>query len=298
MNKELDLLKKFGKSFYWAGRLLPKYYLKRCSELYSLCRKLDDIADDNSNLNSLKYLNENLNYLKSNNYKKLEENNIYIPSFLKNNKVAKKQIINLFNGLIFDQRLVRIKNEKELINYCYQVAGTVGVLMCIALECKNKKAYYFAVDLGIAMQLTNIARDLLEDAKLDRRYIPACFLDNLSEKILSVSNNKNNLENNKLKESLKKILDLSEYYYKSGNSGLVFLSPKIRISITIASNIYREIGNKLKKNGYKWYKGRIFTTKFEKIKLTVISLLKLKIGFRPQIPIHNRKLHVNLKKIL
>ena len=161
MSNYLEILRQNGKSFYWAGKLLPKKYLTRCAELYSFCRLLDDIADTKTKDKNLIKLNYILDLFKKNDYKKLEENDIYVPSYLKNCKLAKSKIIDLIHGLIFDQKLVRIKSEKELILYCYRVAGTVGVLMCIALECKNKNSFNFATDLGIAMQLTNILRDIL-----------------------------------------------------------------------------------------------------------------------------------------
>ena len=149
------------------------------------------------------------------------------------------------------------------------------------------------------MQLTNISRDLLEDAQLNRRYIPATFLDNLTpKKIIFLSKNQNKLLDLKLRKSLKKILDISEDYYKSGNSGLVFLSLKVRISITIASNVYREIGNKLEKSGFNWCQGRVYTTMFDKIKLTIITLLNIILHYKNDTPIHNKKLNINLKEIL
>ena len=85
-----------------------------------------------------------------------------------------------------------IKEETDLICYSYQVAGTVGVMMCDALQCHNEKAKLFAIDLGIAMQLTNIARDVLEDAKMGRRYLPGSWVNQASpeEIVLASKNNR------------------------------------------------------------------------------------------------------------
>ena len=147
---------------------LPKKYFVRCAELYSFCRLLDDIADTNTKDENFIKLNFILDLIEKHDFQKLEENNIYVPSYLKNRELAKSKIIDLIHGLIFDQKLVRIKSEEQLILYCYRVAGTVGVLMCIALECKDKNSFNFAIDLGIAMQLTNILRDIEEDSKFNR----------------------------------------------------------------------------------------------------------------------------------
>ena len=105
---------------------------------------------------------------------------------MKNCELAKSKIIDLIHGLIFDQKLVRIKSEEQLILYCYRVAGTVGVLMCIALECKDKNSFNFAIDLGIAMQLTNILRDIEEDSKLNRRYLPGKFINDCYVTLTSI----------------------------------------------------------------------------------------------------------------
>ena len=92
--------------------------------------------------------------------------------FITSKKLPKLVIISLIDGLLGDQEIVLIKNEFELLRYCYRVAGTVGILMCNVLDCDETDAIDYAIDLGIAMQLTNIARDILEDAQMGRRYLP------------------------------------------------------------------------------------------------------------------------------
>ena len=163
------VLKKNGKSFHWAGKFLKKECINRAAELYSFCRILDDIADSGE-ANSHKYLINIKSIIKKNTTTELE--NIYsikYPKFLKSS--SKKAVIDLIDGLILDQKGVLFKQEEELIRYSYHVAGTVGIMMCDALKCNNELAKSFAIDLGIAMQLTNIARDVLEDAKMGRRYL-------------------------------------------------------------------------------------------------------------------------------
>ena len=169
-------LKKNGKSFYWAGKFLPTIYIDRASELYQFCRILDDIADsgEDASLKSLKAVK--LNLKKKNNIGFNKNENLTYPDFF--NLYSKKAAIDLIDGLILDQTTVLFKEENELIRYSYHVAGTVGLMMCDALKCYNKNAYLFAIDLGIAMQLTNIARDVLEDAKMGRRYIPGSWINN------------------------------------------------------------------------------------------------------------------------
>jgi len=299
MNNYLEILKKNGKSFYWAGQLLPKKYLIRCAELYSFCRLLDDIADSEIKADNLSKLKKILDLIKKDDYQELKNYKINVPDYLKKSELAKAKIIDLMDGLIFDQKQVRIKNERELILYCYRVAGTVGVLMCIALDCKEKKSHDFAIDLGIAMQLTNILRDIKEDAEMNRRYLPGNFVKNLTPKqIINISQNIKHKDHLIVQEAIKKILHLSNLYYKSGNAGLFFLKFQFKIVIAIASNIYRQIGVKLKNKSYKWYEGRIFTTIYEKFKISIKTILIISLFFKINYPKHKLSLHKYLKEIL
>ena len=133
------------------------------------CRYVDDIADKNNRFkkSKLKKIKYNLNS-KNKNYKLLKINTL-----IYKNIINKHYLSQLIDGVSLDtSKKVRIKNNKELISYAYSVAGTVGIMMSSILNINNNIARKYAVDLGIAFQLTNIARDILEDAKINRIYIP------------------------------------------------------------------------------------------------------------------------------
>lgn len=289
-------LKKNGKSFYWAGKFLPSAYIDRASELYQFCRVLDDIADSGER-RSLQTLKE----IKSNfiNHKELKFKNNYnlkYPSFF--NIYSKKAATHLIDGLILDQSTVLFKEEEELIQYSYYVAGTVGLMMCDALKCKNKEAYLFAIDLGIAMQLTNIARDVLEDAKMGRRYIPGSWINNISPNAMIQGVNDNNTEIFRtVSFGIKKLLNLAEKYYYSGTQGLIFLPLKTRIAISIASGVYRQIGIQLKLKNYCWYNGRQVTSNITKAKVTFFKIIEEFVRNKNQKN-HDPELHRFLKEII
>ena len=281
-------LKKNGKSFYWAGKFLPSAYIDRASELYQFCRVLDDIADSGER-RSLQTLKE----IKSNfiNHKELK-----FPSFF--NIYSKKAATHLIDGLILDQSTVLFKEEEELIQYSYYVAGTVGLMMCDALKCKNKDAYLFAIDLGIAMQLTNIARDVLEDAKMGRRYIPGSWINNISPNAMIQGVNDNNTEIFRtVSFGIKKLLNLAEKYYYSGTQGLIFLPLKTRIAISIASGVYRQIGIQLKLKNYCWYNGRQVTSNITKAKVTFFKIIEEFVRNKNKKN-HDPELHRFLKEII
>ena len=289
-------LKKNGKSFYWAGKFLPSAYIDRASELYQFCRVLDDIADsgEKRSLQTLKKIKLNLI-----NHKELKFENNYnlkYPSFF--NIYSKKAATHLIDGLILDQSTVLFKEEEELIQYSYYVAGTVGLMMCDALKCKNKEAYLFAIDLGIAMQLTNIARDVLEDAKMGRRYIPGSWINNISPNAMIQGVNDNNTEIFRtVSFGIKKLLNLAEKYYYSGTQGLIFLPLKTRIAISIASGVYRQIGIQLKLKNYCWYNGRQVTSNITKAKVTFFKIIEEFVRNKNKKN-HDPELHRFLKEII
>jgi len=289
-------LKKNGKSFYWAGKFLPTIYIDRASELYQFCRILDDIADsgEDASLKSLKAIK--LNLKKKNNIGFSKNDNFSYPDFF--NLYSKKAAVDLIDGLILDQTTVLFKEENELIRYSYHVAGTVGLMMCDALKCYNKNAYLFAVDLGIAMQLTNIARDVLEDAKMGRRYIPGSWINNISPREMTQAVEDKNTEILMIVSvGIKKILNIAEKYYYSGTQGLIFLPIKTRIAISIASGVYRQIGIQLKLKKYNWYDGRQVTSKTTKVKVTIYKIIEE--VFRNKIQKkHDPELHKFLKRFL
>ena len=190
------------------------------------------------------------------------------------------------------------KEEEELIQYSYYVAGTVGLMMCDALKCKNKDAYLFAIDLGIAMQLTNIARDVLEDAKMGRRYIPGSWIDNISPNAMIQGVNDNDTEIFRtVSFGIKKLLNLAEKYYYSGTQGLIFLPLKTRIAISIASGVYRQIGIQLKLKNYCWYNGRQVTSNITKAKVTFFKIIEEFVRNKSQKN-HDPELHKFLKEII
>lgn len=138
--------------------------------------------------------------------------------------------------------------------------------MCPILGCMNRHAFSFAIDMGIAMQLTNIARDVLEDAKMGRRYLPANWVGQLSASdILACANTPDSREAIQVKAGIDRLLSLADAYYDSGRKGLVYLPPRAHIAIAVAANVYREIGQKLRRCRLNWSAGRVVTNKLEKV---------------------------------
>ena len=272
-------IKSEGKSFYWASFFLPKKNRIAASRLYSICRYLDDVAD-NSKLDTSSQIKNIFNQIKEN-----ESSEINI--FFKKNNINLGILKDLIDGLISDQQNVRVTDEKELIDYSYKVAGTVGLMMLPIINTKDAEARKHAIDLGIAMQLTNIARDVYEDAKMNRLYLPKEWLGQVS--VSDLINNKLDDQKKRLIElSIKNLIELSDKFYANGFSGMKFIPLRTRLAIFFAAKIYKGIGEKIKSGGYVYKLERIYLNKLEKLWITIISIpefLFLKNIFKSYKPI-------------
>lgn len=255
-------LKKHGKSFYWASFFLPKRNKDAATKLYSICRFFDDLADDN---------NEDQTKILTGEFKKICDDLSHpINEFFTSHNLSIKILGDLVDGLVKDQTDVRIKNEKELIQYAYQVAGTVGLMMSPLIMVNNNKANKHAIDLGIAMQLTNIARDIYEDALMNRIYLPQDWISNTNiSELTDISSNKDLIQ---IKSAIKRLILLSETYYKNGFAGMRYIPLKTRLAIFFAAKIYRAIGQKIKKNRYEYSYKRIYVSTIDKLFITFISI--------------------------
>ena len=272
-------IKSEGKSFYWASFFLPKKNRIAASRLYSICRYLDDVAD-NSKLDTSSQIKNIFNQIKEN-----ESSEINI--FFKKNNINLGILKDLIDGLISDQQNVRVTDEKELIDYSYKVAGTVGLMMLPIINTKDAEARKHAIDLGIAMQLTNIARDVYEDAKMNRLYLPKEWLGQVSVSDL-IDNKLDDQKKRLIELSIKNLIELSDKFYANGFSGMKFIPLRTRLAIFFAAKIYKGIGEKIKSGGYVYKLERVYLNRLEKLWITIISIpefLFLKNIFKSYKPI-------------
>ena len=260
-----NYIKFYGKSFYWAGKFLEKKVFDDCSILYAFCRVVDNLVDKKSNSkNGIRkfiedYQSKNSKNLVNKKFKRIEAKY----------KIPKKYIMDLLFGVNLDTKKVKIKSTKEIIKYSYYVAGTVGAMMSHIFQTSKPKAIKHAINLGIAMQLTNISRDVLKDAHLKRIYLPENMLN---KKIDTNDIIKNNFDKKYLFSVIQKLIILAEKYYKNGNNGIKYLPKKIRFPIFLASSLYRGIGQKILNSNYnKYFLERTYLNIFEKIIMTLKS---------------------------
>ena len=244
----------YAKSFYWAGFCLPKGTYLKCSNLYDFCRTLDNIADDEGTIDVK--LRRFLNF--KNNFINKEFQNPIIKNMwvlMDEYNISTKIVEDLFDGVESDiQNEIRLNSKKELLIYSYRVAGTVGLMMAKILNVTSSNSLKSAIDLGIAMQLTNISRDVIEDSKNKRFYIKHNF------------------------ETIKETLAIADLFYDSSFSSIKDIPLTLRFSILVARRVYRQIGrNIIKKQTIQNYNksGKIFVTKSGKILQTILSIFDL-----------------------
>jgi phytoene synthase len=260
---------KKGKSFYWASRFLGKKYRDRVTQLYGFCRYLDDLVDEENKVELAKK-----NILKARQAILLQSTDQHTLKLgielFKQCHIPQDVVLDLIAGIESDTDLVRIADESELLHYCYQVAGTVGLMMCHALDVNDPNAKPYAIDLGIAMQLTNICRDIKTDALLNRKYIPSNLILNIE---LSDLINPNEEQAKIICITVASILQLADRYYKSGEQGLNYLPLRARIAILIAVRIYHDIGNQLQTEGYEYWHRRIIVSSPRKLVITIVTII-------------------------
>jgi phytoene synthase len=278
-----------GRSFHWARRLLGKIHAERATRLYRLCRYVDDLGDEG---NSVELSRQQLLDAKNAICSGHSDNEILVDglTLLQECHIDKAIVLDLITGVDSDTHLVRVQDYEALLKYCYQVAGTVGLMMSKVLDTSDKAAYPFAIDLGIAMQLTNICRDIKEDALANRRYIPGQLVNDLEPSSLAHPDSQ---QQALLKDAVANLLNCAEKYYASGEKGLSYLPLEARLSILVAARVYREIGRELKNQNYEYWNHRIVIPTSRKIVITVQALIStlFTLSFWQHPKKHDEHLH-------
>jgi phytoene synthase len=263
----------YAKSFSWAGFFLPGKTLKKCSALYDFCRVADNIADDNEEIeNKTKKFNQFKNDFNKKNFVNPIIKNMW--DLIDEFDISPNIITDLLDGIKSDiKETVKLNSRKDLLIYCYRVAGTVGIMMAKILKVSKKSSLKSAIDLGIAMQLTNISRDVIEDSKNNRFYINGNF------------------------EEISSTIDLADTFYDDSFYSIKDIPISFRFSILVARRVYRKIGYKiLNKKNLENYQdsGKIYVSNSEKFLETLLSifdLIKLSFSYKKDDQIqHNHNL--------
>lgn len=287
------MLAAHGKSFHWARRFLGPTAARQATLLYAFCRLLDDIADGDAPGGEMR-LRAIEARLGGDTSVDAPEADAFL-GFANSAGVPVSAAQDLIAGLLFDQGEVLLQTEADLIRYAYQVAGTVGLMMAPLLGRRDPRADAFAVDLGVAMQLTNIARDVLEDAHLNRRYLPAEWCDGvLPLTMREAALGDDDKTRHAVAKAVADTLRLADTYYASGLQGLTYLPLQNDVAIAIAASVYQAIGHRLRARQCAWWQGRQVVGIGGKIIRSLASLSGLSRRFQKPM-VHDDHLHHALK---
>jgi 15-cis-phytoene synthase len=210
------------------------------AQVYVFCRTVDDLADERADALALDALAEELRGLRA-------------PSplaagmlALRAQGVPMEAAAQLVDGCRSDLEVVRIADEAALVRYGYLVAGTVGRITSPLLGATDPRSVPFAIDLGIGMQLSNIARDVGEDAARGRVYLPATWL---ADACISAEDVLNGGRDDRVAKVVERLLAVADRYYASADRGLQYLPLRPRVAVALASRRYQAIGHLVRSRG-------------------------------------------------
>ena len=261
-NEESKVILRHSRSFSVASMMLPAAVRSDVRKLYAWCRWCDDAVDESADVEQAKSRLQTLRNDVERIYRGEEpvhKASRWLAEIVERYEIEKAYPLELLDGMEMDLDLHHLRSKEELLRYCYHAAGVVGLMLCKIFGVSDARALRHAKSLGIAMQLTNIARDVREDSLRGRCYLPKTWLPDGP-----IDSTDPDLQN-----AVKRTLDLAEQYYAIGNAGIQFLPRRVRTAIRIASAVYREIGVQIRRDRYQVRARRTVVTK---PRFAVISL--------------------------
>lgn len=263
-----------AKSFFFAAKFLPKHKQKAVYPIYAFCRHVDDEideigeGDETEAVKSVEKWKTNLNFIYEKNNEKQTTNNEQLQVFiawkdlLQTYKIPRELPLELIQGVLMDTQIKRYESFDELYVYCYRVASTVGLMSSEILGYSDKIALEYAEAMGIGMQLTNILRDIKEDAAIGRIYLP-------QEDLRKFNVTEAQIFANQFDENFEKLMKFqvarARKYYLKGEQGIPLLEKDSRFTVLLASRIYAKILDEIEKQNYNIFTKRAHTTKSQKM---------------------------------
>jgi phytoene synthase len=252
-----------AKTFALAARFLSRARYDAVARGYYFCRYLDDLADAApAGCN-----NEKLLALRDDFIQGVSDDPVMADLLVLQQVfgIPANLVMDFIDALIADQWPRHLQTQDELVRFCYGVASTVGLMMCHLFGVKNPRAYPFAVDLGVAMQMTNICRDILEDAERERVYLPAEMLEGQAT-ALGIAGGDSQQRAVAFQAAVN-LLGIADEYYASAQQGYGFLPVTVRQAIKVAARLYQAIGDKVVAQPEHYWQRRTVVAKTTKCRL-------------------------------
>lgn len=272
------LLRLRARTFRLATLFLPRAMQDDIAIIYAFCRIADDLADESSD-----------DTVAARELERLEQELLgraaprpVVSAFrtiARRQGIALTHAVDLLNGVRSDLGVVRIADESALKRYGFAVASTVGLMMNRVLGVRDPGGDAFAIDLGLAMQLTNIVRDVREDASMGRVYLPATLLarhDITAEQLLDGT-----VDRIRLKAACHELLAMADGCYRNAASGIGCIPLRARFGIAIALRAYAAIGWRIRRLDHDPFAGRVVVPGIEKAWWVLSALLRTAIDALP-----------------
>jgi phytoene synthase len=260
------ILAHHSKSFAFAGRLLPAWCRDDAAALYAWCRRCDDAVDGPRDAVARAMAVGELGAELARIFGAGVESDPVLAGFqevVRRCAIPRRYAEDLVDGMAMDVGTVRYRTFDELLLYCYRVAGTVGLMMAHIMKVRDPSALRRAADLGIAMQLTNICRDVAEDAARDRIYLPADVLE---------ACRRPGDPDGEVSRAVSELLRRADDFYASADAGLPALPVRCAIGIRAARLIYAEIGRVIARRHFDVRAGRAVVSQGRKTWLALRAL--------------------------
>ncbi|WP_370177498.1 phytoene/squalene synthase family protein [Alteriqipengyuania sp.] len=289
VRQSYEAISEGSRSFAFASKLFDRPTRERVWMLYAWCRRCDDLADAQDmggELGDQAGIEDRLQAIKVLTRRALAGEPTADVGFDALNQVANEAGITLdmanevISGFAMDANGFSPPTEKEMMRYCYHVAGAVGVLMARVMFAPNDSFIYDrACDLGLAFQLANIARDVVEDARAGRCYLPH---DWLAEQGLEPDTHADEENRFKLAAVVAKLVDRMELYEEAARIGAKHLRFRQRWAVLSAARIYGAIGRKVRERGQLAWDHRIYVPAHEKLWHVVVALGQALTKYAPE----------------
>lgn len=266
----------YAKSFYFSARFLPPYRRWAVYALYNFCRYVDNLIDIPRNRSEDQLIAEVacLRHELEMAYQQGESEHPVIKPFIlvaQKFAIPKAYPLDLLNGVEMDIRFRGYDTFDQLYVFCYRVAGVVGLMMTHILGYRDQQAFFYAEKLGVAMQLTNILRDVQEDKNMGRIYFPR-------EEMKQYQVNEEDFFQERFTPMMRQFMEFqtkrAHKYFDEAAPGIALLDPKSQFAIYSASKIYRSILYLLEKRDYDPFKGRVYVPTWQKIVVLLREKLK------------------------
>lgn len=277
----------YSKSFYISAKMLPQQKRWATFALYGFCRYADNLIDNPRNRSKEDLIHE-VNYLEHEikcAYKSGESEHPIIQPFIyvaKKYQIPLEYPLDLLKGVKMDLTEKRYETFDDLYVFCYRVAGVVGLMMTYVLGYKSEKAFKDAEKLGIAMQLTNILRDVQEDKNMGRIYLPQ---EDFRRFGLSERDIMDEKMHGKMRKMMKFQINRARQYYKSADKGIHYLDRDAQFAIIASSKIYHGILHKIETRNYNPFLGRVYVSQLKKFAILFKEIVRTRIINPPINPI-------------